>query len=299
MVVLALAFLVAVPQTAVMAQAGRAGRPNIIFIMTDDHAAHAIGAYGSRVNQTRHLDRLAKEGALLASVFATNSICTPSRAEILTGQYSHINGVTMFNRFDSSRMTVARLLQQGGKWHLGSDPVGFDQWEILRRSSFRDGGLFAGHGVGAVCSADVAWGQAVPQVRLSGELRDHLRDERFQIVTSLRGLPLGVRLQLQTLFGSQTLDIAEPGEAFQASGATANPQLPIRRLAVAGCSYEHCLVYYQRGGGAPTWRVALFHWTPNATRLEFGGAAPAGLTTVDDLRRAVLSGAVRGPAELW
>ena len=91
------------------AQPAPAQRPNIVFIMTDDHAAHAISAYGSKVNQTPHLDRLAKEGALFTSVFATNSICTPSRAAILTGQYSHLNGVTMFNRFDSARMTVARL----------------------------------------------------------------------------------------------------------------------------------------------------------------------------------------------
>ena len=132
-----LAALLLAPAAAA-AQPGRAERPNILFIMTDDHAAHAIGAYGSRVNETPNLDRLAREGALLTSVFATNSICTPSRAAILTGKYSHLNGVTVFNRFDGSQQTVAKLLQHGGyytgmvgKWHLGSDPTGFDRWEIL------------------------------------------------------------------------------------------------------------------------------------------------------------------------
>ena len=79
------AVLLLVP-AATLAQPG--GRPNIVFIMTDDHAAHAIGAYGSREPATPNLDRLAREGALMTQVFATNSICTPSRAAILTGQCS-------------------------------------------------------------------------------------------------------------------------------------------------------------------------------------------------------------------
>ena len=147
-------------------------------------------------------------------------------------------------------------------------------------------------------SAVIAGSQVVSPVALPGELRAHVQDERFGIVTSIRGLPLGVRDGLQTLFGSQALDIAEPGAEFQVTDVV-NSKLPIRRLVAAGCSYDHCLVYYERGGIAHTWRVALFHWTPDATRFEWGGTAPGGLVTIDDVRSAVLSGAIKGPAGFW
>lgn len=134
--VIGLAALPLAPLASVASLAAQ--RPNILYIMTDDHAAHAISAYGSRINRTPNLDRIANEGARLDAVFATNSICTPSRAVILTGKYSHLNGVTVFNRFNGDQPTVAKVLQAGGyytsivgKWHLGSDPQGFDRWEIL------------------------------------------------------------------------------------------------------------------------------------------------------------------------
>ncbi len=148
-------------------------------------------------------------------------------------------------------------------------------------------------------SAAAIANQATSTTALSDALRAHVKDDRFQIVTAVRGLPLGVRDGLQMLFGSQSLDIAEPEADFQVTDVVGTRALPIRRLVAAGCSVDHCLVYYERGGIAHTWRVALFHWTPAATRFEWGGIAPSGLMTIDDVRKAVLSGAVKSSNKDW
>ena len=118
-------------------------RPNILFIMSDDHASHAMSCYGSRINRTPHLDRIAVGGMRYDNCFCTNSICTPSRATILAGTYNHVNGVTTLSTpMDNRLQTYPKLLRASGyqtamigKWHLGQgpthEPTGFDFWRVL------------------------------------------------------------------------------------------------------------------------------------------------------------------------
>lgn len=121
-------------------------QPNIIFIMSDDHATQAISAYGGMLSKhypdlTPNIDRMAKEGMLMRNAFCTNAICGPSRAAILTGKYSHINGFYKNEKggdFDGSQQTFPKLLQNAGyqtavigKWHLGTAPTGFDYSKVM------------------------------------------------------------------------------------------------------------------------------------------------------------------------
>lgn len=136
-------FLVAIPLWGLCTEASAAdkpARPNILLVFTDDHAYQAISAYGSRINKTPNIDRLALDGMRFDRCYVTNSICGPCRASILTGKYSHANGfyVNENTTFDGSQQTFPKLLQQAGyqtaiigKWHLGSEPTGFDHWDVL------------------------------------------------------------------------------------------------------------------------------------------------------------------------
>ena len=114
-------------------------KPNIVFIMSDDHAYQAISAYNDQLIQTPNIDRIAKEGMLFSNASVTNSICAPSRAVILTGKHSHINGkIDNLSKFDTSNITFPQLLQKAGyqtamfgKLHFGNNPKGFDEFKIL------------------------------------------------------------------------------------------------------------------------------------------------------------------------
>ncbi len=114
-------------------------RPNILFIMSDDHAYQAVSAYGHGLNNNPHIDRLAREGVIFNRACVTNSICAPSRAVMLTGKYNHLNGkIDNLNDFDWSQPSFPKMLQQAGyqtaligKIHLDGEPQGFDYWNVL------------------------------------------------------------------------------------------------------------------------------------------------------------------------
>ncbi len=158
-------------------------RPNILFIMADDHAMQAISAYGHPISQlapTPNIDRIAKNGALFNHAFVTNSICGPSRAVILTGKHSHINGFRQNgDRFDGSQPTLPKMLKKAGyqtavtgKWHLHGYPEGFDYWKIIVDQ-------------GQYYNPDFI-GQGGDTVRISGYATDIITDDALDWIENKR-----------------------------------------------------------------------------------------------------------------
>lgn len=146
-------FALAITQPSI-AKAQSDNRPNILFIMADDHASHAISAYGGSLIKTPNIDRIAKEGMRFTNCFNVNSLCAPSRASLISGRYSHHNGfLRNGDNFDGSQLTFPKLMRAGkyqtaviGKWHLKSQPTGFDYYSVIPghgrffNSGFKDTG---------------------------------------------------------------------------------------------------------------------------------------------------------------
>ena len=158
-------------------------RPNLVMILTDDHAAHSISAYGSVVNRTPRIDEIGELGVRFDRCYATNSLCSPSRASILTGTYSHINGVmTLVTPIDASQPTFITQLKEAGyacamvgKWHMGDgpghDPQGFDYWDVfIEQGVYHDPELLSadglrtvkGYATDIVTDLSIEWVESLP-----------------------------------------------------------------------------------------------------------------------------------------
>ncbi|MEM9328228.1 MAG: sulfatase-like hydrolase/transferase, partial [Bacteroidota bacterium] len=195
--------------------------PNILFIMSDDHTSQAWGIYGSVLDPVAHtpnIKRLRSEGAQLMNVFATNSICVPSRAAILTGTYSHFNEVyTLSDAIDTTRETVATMLQNVGyqtalfgKWHLKTEPQGFDAYNVLpgqgryqnpvlrNARNWPDGSTYEGFSSDVIADQSLQW------------LATRERDKPFFLMTHFKAThePFHYPERLSTLL--EGVEIPEP-----------------------------------------------------------------------------------------
>ncbi len=194
-------------------------RPNILFIMSDDHAVNAIGCYGKRLSNVAHtpnIDQLSSQGMLFKNCFATNSICSPSRATILTGKYSHKNGVYCLNQNFPDQPTSASILQSAGyqtaifgKWHLKSTPTGFDEYKVLREQGRYQNPEFVEKNKSEMTEYE-GWSEDIISDMTIDFLKNREKDKPFFVMAQYKGAhdPWASRPPFDTLY--QNMEIPEP-----------------------------------------------------------------------------------------
>jgi hypothetical protein len=150
-----------------------------------------------------------------------------------------------------------------------------------------------------VSSVAVAAQSPDSQAAIPRALRAHVAAESFKPIVTVGALPAGVRTALQDLFKNSALDLADPGAPFQATDVVMGKPLPWRRMIAAGCSSDHCVVYYERGGIAHVFQIVVFKLEGDKARFEFGGAAQAGLAGIDGVKTALANGSVLGQTQYF
>ena len=153
--------------------------------------------------------------------------------------------------------------------------------------------------LGLVVALGTSTGAQPQMPPMPAELRAHLRVERFAPITSVAGLPPAVRTELASMFQEGALRMAEPEAPFQATDAVLDPSLPFHRLIAAGCSADHCLVYYEKGGFAHLYEIVVLAKKGDKARLEWGGQAEGGLAGLEGAKAALVSGKVFRQNNYW
>lgn len=199
-------------------------RPNILFIMGDDHTTNAISSYGSIFSEyakTVNIDRLAEEGVRFENCFTTNSICSPSRATILTGKYSNKNGVYCLNQhFDSTQSTSATILNKAGyqtavfgKWHLSSRPTGFNEYKVLKKQGRYKNPQFIENGVDSLVEYN-GWSTDIIADMTTNFIKERDDEKPFFVMCHFKAThdPWASRPPYDTLW--QNIKIPEPDNLF-------------------------------------------------------------------------------------
>jgi hypothetical protein len=151
----------------------------------------------------------------------------------------------------------------------------------------------------AMSLSAVSGPQGGDAINIPAALRNHLRTEAFTPIAIVHALPEAVRGALQGLFKETKLELADPGTPFQATDVVIGKPLPWRRMIAAGCSADHCVVYYERGGIAHVFNIVVFKMDGAAARFEFGGLASGGLAGLEAVKGALANGSVIGQTQYW